>query len=67
MLKSRIPRVADSDDLFTIVEASCLLGVSRASVRAAVVRGELEPVYTLDGCRRLTRRSVLGMRDRSSR
>jgi len=49
----------DSDELFTIVEASCLLGITRANVRSAVVRGELDPVITYDGQRRVTRDSVL--------
>lgn len=61
--RTRIRRVVDSDDLFTIVEASCTLGISRASVRSAVVRGDLEPVVTLDGARRITRNSVLRYRD----
>lgn len=51
--------VVDSDELFTIVEASCFLGISRATVRAAVVRGDLDPVVTTDGARRITRNSVL--------
>lgn len=65
--RSRIPRVVDSDDLFTIVEASCLLGISRAHVRSAVVRGDLDPVFTADGQRRVTRDSVLryGVRSRT--
>jgi predicted site-specific integrase-resolvase len=54
-----VPTVVDSDELFTIVEASCLLGISRATVRAAVVRGDLDPVVTPDGSRRITRNSVL--------
>jgi len=57
--RSRIQRVVDSDELFTIVEASCLLGITRANVRSAVVRGELDPVITYDGQRRVTRDSVL--------
>jgi predicted site-specific integrase-resolvase len=57
--RSGVPTVVDSDELFTIVEASCLLGISRATVRAAVVRGDLDPVVTTDGSRRITRNSVL--------
>src|SRR3954463_9053535 len=57
--RSRIPRVVDSDDLFTVVEASCLLGITRANVRWAVVRGDLDPVITLDGARLVPRDSVL--------
>lgn len=61
--RARVRRVVDSDDLFTVVEASCMLGISRASVRSAVVRGDLEPVVTFDGARRITRNSVLRYRD----
>ena len=57
--RTGIQRVVDSDNLFTIVEASCLLGISRAHVRSAVVRGDLDPVITYDGQRRVTRDSVL--------
>ena len=57
--RSGVRTLVDSDELFTIVEASCLLGVSRATVRAAVVRGDLDPVLTTDGARRITRTSVL--------